>query len=200
MKLTALLQRIPMALVVLRFGLGPLLLAGVWLGMPGIWVAIGFVIGFLSDVFDGVIARRLKVVTAGLRQADSWADITFYLCLGLGFGLRYADGLYEVRVGLLAFVVVWLLWALVNLVKYQRLASYHTYLAKACGIAVCVAVLAMFIVGSVGWTTWLAIGLGVAYNLEEIAMTLVLPVWTHDVPTVFHALKIREQLLNEKPN
>ncbi|HET8575770.1 MAG TPA: hypothetical protein VFO18_01630 [Methylomirabilota bacterium] len=32
---------------------------------------------------------------------------------------------------------------------------------------------------------------GVASNLECIAMTLVLPRWTHDVPSLGHALRLR---------
>ena len=35
--------------------------------------------GFLSDVYDGILARRWGTETAALRVADSAADTVFYL-------------------------------------------------------------------------------------------------------------------------
>ena len=40
-----------------------------------------FVVAFVSDYFDGVIARALKLVTHRLRQADSLVDTVFYVLL-----------------------------------------------------------------------------------------------------------------------
>ena len=37
------------------------------------------ILAFLSDVFDGILARRLNVATPGLRRLDSIADSTFYV-------------------------------------------------------------------------------------------------------------------------
>jgi CDP-diacylglycerol--glycerol-3-phosphate 3-phosphatidyltransferase len=37
----------------------------------------------------------------------------------------------------------------------------------------------------------LAIAMGIIHTLEEIAMTLILPEWTHDVLSIVHALRLR---------
>ena len=60
--LAAVIQFIPAALVMLRFFIGPLLLLNAINGKTDAWFIVGFVAAFLSDIFDGVIARRLGVI------------------------------------------------------------------------------------------------------------------------------------------
>lgn len=38
---------------------------------------------FLSDVFEGVIARRLGIATPGLRRLDSAADTLFFVAVAI---------------------------------------------------------------------------------------------------------------------
>jgi CDP-diacylglycerol--glycerol-3-phosphate 3-phosphatidyltransferase len=49
----------------------------------------------------------------------------------------------------------------------------------------------LFGFGYGGLTLSLAIALGIIHTLEEIAMTLILPEWTHDVLSIVHALRLR---------
>ncbi|MBM0745298.1 CDP-alcohol phosphatidyltransferase family protein (plasmid) [Phormidium sp. CLA17] len=65
---------IPWLLVGLRFLLAPFLLLDALDGKTDIGFVVGYTIAVLSDIFDGVIARKLGSSTVGLRQADSWAD------------------------------------------------------------------------------------------------------------------------------
>jgi phosphatidylglycerophosphate synthase len=57
------LQRVPALLVALRFTLGPLLSLDAADGATSVWFLVGLAVAFLSDVFDGVLARRLGVVS-----------------------------------------------------------------------------------------------------------------------------------------
>src|ERR1700687_3235903 len=70
-----LIRLIPAALITLRCSIGPFLVWDALDGEISRWFLGGVLAGFLSDVFDGSVARRLGVSTARLRQADSWADI-----------------------------------------------------------------------------------------------------------------------------
>ena len=66
-------------LTLLRMALAPVVL---WLAFhrpSGPAFAACLAAAFVSDVFDGVIARRLHVATPGLRRLDSAADSVFYL-------------------------------------------------------------------------------------------------------------------------
>ncbi|HBB33891.1 MAG TPA: CDP-diacylglycerol--glycerol-3-phosphate 3-phosphatidyltransferase [Cyanobacteria bacterium UBA8803] len=184
-------QYIPIALVVLRFAIAPLLLLDALNGQINIWFIIGFVAAFLSDIFDGVIARRLGVSTPALRKADSWADICLYLCIAAAAWIVHPDIIAAFHLPLLMVVWVQGLWWIINLVKYGQPASYHTYSAKFWGLTLFVATLALFGFDYGGVTLSLAITVGIIHTLEEIGMTFILPNWTHDVLSIAHALELR---------
>lgn len=187
-------QSIPSALVVFRFLVSPFLLWDAFDGRTSVWFIVGYVAAFFSDIFDGVIARRLGTSSASLRQADSWADVCLYLCIAASTWLAHRDVVIDFSVPLLMVVFAQLVWWAVNLVKFGKPASYHTYSAKFWGITLFVAVVALFGFDYAGVTLWLAIIVGIIHTLEEIVMTLVLPIWTHDVLSIFHALRLLPSL------
>ncbi|TFI51098.1 CDP-alcohol phosphatidyltransferase family protein [Mastigocladus laminosus UU774] len=188
------LEIIPKGLILLRFLISPFLLWDAWDGKTSIWFIIAFVVAFLSDIFDGVIARRVGVSTAELRQADSWADVSVYVCIAASGWLVYRDIVIAYRLPLLMVIFAQLLWWIVNLVKYRKPASYHTYSAKFWGITLFIAIVALFGFDYAGIILWFSCIVGIIHTIEEIAMTLILPVWTHDVLSIFHALKLRNQV------
>ncbi|BAY60536.1 CDP-alcohol phosphatidyltransferase [Calothrix brevissima NIES-22] len=189
------LKLIPSALVGFRFLISPFLLWDAIDGKTTIWFLVGFIAAFLSDIFDGIIARRLTVSTAELRQADSWADVCLFSCIFVSAWLVHKEVLIAYRIPLLTVVFAQLVWWIVNLVKYGKPASYHTYSAKFWGITLAIAIISLFGFNYAGISLWLTCIAGLVYSIEEIAMTMILPVWTHDVLSIFHALKLREQLL-----
>ncbi|NEU78898.1 CDP-alcohol phosphatidyltransferase family protein [Nostoc sp. UIC 10630] len=189
------LTLIPSGLVLFRFLISPFLLLDALDGKTSIWFIIGFVAAFLSDIFDGIIARRLGVSTAQLRQADSWADVCLFSCIFISAWIVHQDILVTYSVPLLMIVFAQLLWWVVNLVKYGKPASYHTYSAKFWGITLFIAIIALFGFDYAGVALWLTCIAGTIHSVEEIAMTLILPVWTHDVLSIFHALNIRQKSL-----
>jgi phosphatidylglycerophosphate synthase len=182
---------LPAALVAFRALVSPLLVWDAWDGKVSGWFLTGFIAAFLSDVLDGMIARRVGVSTSRLRYADTWADITLYLAVLLSAWLTRKATLMALGwpfALLLASTAA--SWG-VDLLRYGRLSSYHPWSAKAWGITLAVAIVALFGWNYTGWAMWLVIGVGVLSNLECIAMTLALPRWTHDVPSVIHALRRR---------
>jgi CDP-diacylglycerol--glycerol-3-phosphate 3-phosphatidyltransferase len=189
------LTLIPSGLVLFRFLISPFLLLDALDGKTSIWFIVGFVAAFLSDIFDGIIARRLGVSNAQLRQADSWADVCLFSCIFVSAWIVYQDILVTYSLPLLMIIFAQLLWWVVNLVKYGKPASYHTYSAKFWGITLFIAIIALFGFDYAEVTLWLTCIAGTIHSVEEIAMTLILPVWTHDVLSIFHALNIRQQLL-----
>jgi len=71
--------KLPWALVLFRLSLGPGI---VWLGrkfpVPALIVGC-IVLALVSDIFDGVLARRWLCDTPRLRRWDTLADTAFYL-------------------------------------------------------------------------------------------------------------------------
>jgi phosphatidylglycerophosphate synthase len=67
---------------VLRAVACPLIVFGAWRGWPGGWLGAIVVMALLSDIYDGVLARRWGNETARLRVSDSVTDTFFILgCL-----------------------------------------------------------------------------------------------------------------------
>lgn len=183
---------VPMGLVVLRMVLTPLLLWDAWDGQVTPWFVGGYIAAVVSDIFDGIIARRLGVSTARLRQADSWADVGLYLVIAISACLTHWDIVIAFRWPLLSVVLAQALWWIVNLAKYGKPASYHTYSAKIWGLTLVAAVVSVFGFHTGGWALSLAIALGLIHTTEEILMTLILPTWHHDVLSLVHAWRLRQ--------
>jgi phosphatidylglycerophosphate synthase len=189
-KLMINLVQIPSLLVGIRFAIAPLLLLDAIDCQINVWFILGYVIAVLSDIFDGVIARRLGVNTVQLRQADSWADICLYVCVAISAWLVYPEVIIAFRVPLLMAVTAQLTLFTVSLLKFQKFPSFHTYTAKLWGLALLAATVGLFGFEQAN-LLWLAIALCLINSLEEIVMTLILPEWQCDVLSLFHAINLR---------
>ncbi len=184
-------MHIPSILVGIRFAIAPLLLLDAIDHQTSIWFIVGYVVAVLSDIFDGMIARRLGVSTAQLRQADSWADICLYLCIAISTWWVYPKVILDFRVPLLLAVAAQLSLFAVNLIKFQKFPSFHTYTAKIWGLTLLAATVGLFGFANAN-LLWLAIALCLINSLEEMAMTLILPEWQCDVLSLFHAINLRQ--------
>src|SRR5690242_17597938 len=141
-------QSIPLLFIGMRFLLGPVLL---WVALDCksmssgcSWFMVGFTAAFLSDVFDGVIARRLGVVTERLREYDGWVDTWFYIWIALSAWFTHMDAIIAFRVPLLVTLSTQLISWCIDLIKYRRFANYHAYSSKAWGVTLFVACIALF--------------------------------------------------------
>ena len=89
-----------------------------------------FVVAFVSDYFDGVIARALKVVTRRLRQADSLIDTVFYMLLAGATWTLHPEVLRRHAMALGVCVGTLGAWYLLDLVRWRAVAGFHSWSAK----------------------------------------------------------------------
>jgi phosphatidylglycerophosphate synthase len=197
-------EQIPWTMASGRAAMAPLLIVGQRAGWNGITLACLVIAALLSDIFDGVLARRWKCDTAGVRLFDSMADIVFYLGCGVALWLRLPQLLrsFAWPLGLVAGLEVMRL--AFDFAKFGKPASYHSYLAKTWGLVLASAVVVTFassnstgLALSAFW--WTTSALGFACELEGLAMSLLLNVWRKDVKTLSQALRMRTEILSEKP-
>ncbi len=187
------LQQMPMALVASRFLAGPALLWAALTrqssaGLIGILIYV-----FLADVFDGVIARRLQIVTEVLRVADSWADTSFYFCVAVAAWWLHRALLVPFFAPLMAVLaLVAINWALA-MAKFHRAMSFHAYSSKLWGLSLFAASVALLGFSTTGVWLWAAVVVGILGHLEGMAMILILPRWAHDVSGIPHALRLRAE-------
>ena len=181
---------VPAGLIACRVVLGPCLgwLAG---HEPSAWVVISVLTAaMLSDLFDGIIARRLGIATAKLRVADSRADAWFFLCVGWSAWLAAPDVIRAYSTPLLASVSLQLFSYVYDLVRYHRITSLHAYSAKVWGFSLYVTSGAL-IAFHFGALIWVSFALGLVSFADAAAIKLLLPGWRHDVLSCAHAYRQR---------
>lgn len=183
------LRLLPALLIALRGVLGPLLLVLALRGQAWPFV-VGLGLALLSDIFDGVLARRLGVATPRLRWADSVVDGWFVLWVAAALLLTHFGTLRPTYPLLAVYLLTDVAGWLADLGRYGRIAAYHAYSSKLTGLLLCAATVQLSLWDDLS-LLWLALGVGVLNHLERLAMTLVLPRWTPDVPTLWHALRRR---------
>lgn len=184
------LAYIPSLLVALRLAIAPLLLLDASDRSIESGFIIGYIIAVLSDIFDGIIARRLGVSTERLRQADSWADICLYLCIAASVWLVHPQVISEFQVPLIVAIIAQLALFATSLIKFGKFPSFHTYTAKIWGLTLLTATVGLFGFSNTN-TLWLAISMCIVNSIEEIVMTLILPAWHCDVLSIFAAIELR---------
>ncbi len=188
---TPLQRALPWALVALRVALAPVAVAIAAADLPrAVWLAQGAAAA-LSDIYDGRLARRWGVVTPGLRQADSVADTIYALGVAASFWLAEPDILLSHLPWIGAILALEAARYPLDWARFGRGASYHALSARLFGVSLIVSTFAVMGFG-VSWP-WLPISLaiGLYSELEGVAISLVLPRWTHDVPSLRAALAIR---------
>ena len=141
-------------------------------------------VGFLSDVFDGVVARQFGVATAGLRRLDSAVDTVFYLAAAFCLWRLHPSAIVSHRWLIAAVIGTLLIDHAFELWKFGREASYHAWLAKVWGAALFAALIALFVAADDRLLT-LALWVGVASHVENFFITLRLREWRHDVKSVW---------------
>jgi CDP-diacylglycerol--glycerol-3-phosphate 3-phosphatidyltransferase len=180
-----------MGLTVLRLLLAPVLVWLVYAGAPGVVLASVVLVAFVSDYFDGVIARRLGVASAELRHFDSRADLVFYATAAWAVWRLHPDVVRSVAVPGLIVIGLDVVRHIFDFAKFGRDVAYHAWSSKAWGLSLALALVLLMGFGISQPFVGITVILGLIAQLEGLAISVALPVWTHDVPTLIHALKIR---------
>lgn len=189
------MKRLPFALTTLRLLLGPVVLFCA-LDRFGRWVYAPMLIaGTLSDIFDGIIARKLGVATDWLRRYDSATDIVYYLfVLAALWMVRKPAILRSWR--LIAILLASEAAAmLVSFLRFQKYPAAHSYLAKFYGLCLLGAVTCLFVLSASEWPVIVLVVVAVITNAEIVAIHLLSDTPPVDVRSVFPLLQ--QKLLQE---
>lgn len=180
-------------MVISRAALGPIIILLSRYARHGFLLAACVLTALILDIFDGILARRWNVATSLLRRCDTLADTIFYAAVILVVWLRYPATAYRIWPLLVVLIVLELVQHMFSLLKFGRLASYHSRLSKIWGLLLATALIALL---AFGWDKLLdiAVAWGILCNLEGFAMSFVLPAWHHDVPTLGYAIWMRREL------
>lgn len=154
-------------------------------------IASCIVLETLLDVFDGIVARRLGVATPRLRRMDSLIDTVFYLAVFYCAAVYHFAALKQHWILLAGLLGLEAARYIFDYVKFRREAAYHMYSAKAWGLVLGAAVIALLAFDRAGWLLASALVLGIVSDCEGLAISVLLHQSVEDVPHVFRAMKIR---------
>ncbi|WP_432670007.1 CDP-alcohol phosphatidyltransferase family protein [Flavobacterium sp. SM2513] len=183
-----------MALIIARFFIGIIIviLSCVEVEYYKTIVISLLAIGVLTDVFDGIIARRLNVSTQSLRRWDSTVDQLFFISVIAATYLKYPE-FYEVHWVKIALLVgIELLTYLVSFLKFKKEIATHSIGAKIWTLFLFATLVDVIIEGNSTVLFELFFWIGMLTRLEIISIILILKTWANDVPTFVHALKLRQ--------
>jgi phosphatidylglycerophosphate synthase len=183
----------PLLLTLLRAALAPLLVYLAHYAPRPEWFAACLVTALLSDIFDGVIARRLGVATPALRRLDSIADSIFYLAAIYAVWVLKPEVILGHTVSLTLLLVLEASRYAFDFWKFRREASYHMWSSKLWGLALFAAFFSVLVLSHAEFWVSAAIWLGILADCEGLLISIMLPRWKNDIPTIFHAMRIRNE-------
>jgi cardiolipin synthase len=152
-------------------------------------------LSFFTDAIDGWLARRFQVISLLGARIDSIADDLTILVAILGVvylrpGFVRSEWL---PVGIMA--VLYLIQNALALVRYRKLTSFHTYIAKAAAVLQgFFLVLFFFLPEPLLFIIYLTAGVTIIDLAEEILLVLVLPQWEANVKGLYWVLKTKWRL------
>jgi CDP-diacylglycerol--glycerol-3-phosphate 3-phosphatidyltransferase len=175
--------------------LAPVLVMMVYRKWPGIAIAFVILVAFISDVLDGVVARRLGVATPELRHLDSRVDLVFYATAAWAVWKLHPAVVRTIAVPALIVIGLDVTRHVFDFLKFGRDVAYHAWSSKAWGLLLAVAMVLLTGFDVAQPYVWLAVISGLIAQVDGLAISVILPTWTHDVPSFVHALKIRNNTL-----
>jgi len=187
---------IPISLIVFRLILAPTILLLVYYlrDKSRILVLILMYLGLISDILDGIIARRLHVSSSNLRRFDSQTDMIFWLSIGISTWILYPNLIQCNLISISIILILEVLCYIISIIKFRKETCTHAFLSKMWGLTLLLAFTSLLGFNHAGFPFILAIILGVISHIDRILITLILPSWTHDIPSFYHAYLIRKGL------
>lgn len=187
------MKTIPYILIAIRFLLAPVILflaysAG---GEARFIILILMYTGLFTDIFDGIIARKAGVSSEKLRRMDSQTDLIFWLSLGFAAYFLNPGLIKNEWLGILLIFVMEALCYIVSIWKFGKETCTHAFLSKMWGLSLLIAFTYLIGFQQTGWAFYLTVGLGFISHVDVILIVLLLPKWQYDVPSSYHAWRIR---------
>lgn len=149
-------------------------------------------VGLLSDIFDGIIARKLSISTQTLRRLDSTIDQIFFICVVVATYMQCEDFFLSNKLLFFSLIGLEALTYVVSFIKFQKEIATHTIGAKIWTLVLFATLIEIILQCQSNTLFLFCFWIGVVTRFEIIAILLILKKWTNDVPTFYHALLLRK--------
>lgn len=186
-------MNLPQLLILFRLLLAPVIVSLAYLVQEkaSTWIVVLMFAGLLSDIFDGIIARKQKLSTEKLRRQDSQTDLIFWISIGVATWIIRHDIIEDKLFFIIILIIMEALCYLISFIKFKKETCTHAILSKFWGITLIIAFTSMIGFNYAGFPFYLMAAIGFLAHIDVILIILLLPNWQHDIPSFYHALKIR---------
>jgi len=147
-------------------------------------------ISFFTDAIDGFLARKFKVTSVFGSRLDSIADDLTILAAIIGLFVLKIEFIKRNLVIVMVLALLLVLQNVLALIRYHKISSFHTYLAKAAAVLQGSFLILMFFLAEPVYPLFYAAAIiSILDLLEEIILVILLPIWETDVKGLYWVLK-----------
>lgn len=180
-----------------RLIMGPVLIILAFMGENDLFKWL-LPVSFATDLVDGTLARKYHVSSRMGAILDSIADdITVAAALAGAFLLKFQFILSN-KWWFIAVLGLFAIQTIYAIIKYKRITSFHTYLAKIAAILQGFFFIFLFLLPEPMMPLFYAAIFVTAIELiEETIIVYFIPRWETDVKGLYWVLKKRKQSLSQ---
>lgn len=158
------------------------------------WFRWLLLVSFFTDAIDGFLARKYGVVSVVGSRMDSIADDLTVLMAIIGMVVFETGFLRDQLPLILVLTALYLLQLIMAFVRWGKLSSFHTYLAKLAALLQGIFLLLLFFLPE--WPVTLfhvAAFVTILDLVEEILLVLLISRWQTDVKGLYWVWKAKKQ-------
>jgi len=150
------------------------------------------VVSFLTDAIDGYLARKYKVISVFGSILDSVSDDLTIAVAIFGITMVNPEFLWKELPLVAVQVLLFITQICFALIRYRKISSFHTYLAKFVTIFQGIFLVLFYWLPEPVYPLFYAVsGLTILDLLEETVLVLVIPRWETDVKGLYWVIKKR---------
>lgn len=147
---------------------------------------------FITDAIDGYLSRKFDATSVLGAKLDSIGDDLTILAGTVGLFVTQFDFIKNELTPLIILFVIFLIQVGVSLIRYKKMSSFHTYLAKIAAVMTAIFLLSAFFLKRISYSLFYAAYIITLIELiEEIVLVFVIPRWKANVKGLFWVLRRR---------
>jgi phosphatidylglycerophosphate synthase len=145
---------------------------------------------FFTDAIDGYLARKYNATSILGAKLDSIGDDLTILAGAIGLVVTQFDFIKRELTLILILFGLFVIQLTASLMRYKKISSFHTYLAKGAAIITAFFLLSVFFFDKIIYPLFYASYIITSIELlEEIVIVFVLPKWTTNVKGLYWILR-----------
>ncbi len=168
----------------LRIASVPFLFYIAYKGYPNLFLVV-LALALSTDAIDGYFARKLNQITTLGTTLDSVADMAMYMTIPPCAWLLWPELIMQDIAYIIIVILAFVIPMIAAFIKFRRMPSYHTWLAKIATILLSLTVLIWFATEIV-WPFQISVFIQILVMIEYLAITIHLKKWRGNIPTYWH--------------